>query len=139
MLKRSMIQLALMLMVIFLVVLIFKFIEPVKVAALVAGILFLLIGVGICYSEKKWGRGFRSPAFWTAMVFLLVFVLPIFGLRLLNWHSDFADLSVAGIKAQSLHELSSRCYTLLMATIVYEGLRPLVISRFMTQKATSKK
>lgn len=122
--KKPIYQLVGMMLAILLVILSFKFIPVVKVAALVAGTIFMIVTLGILYSEHRWGRANRSLAFWTAFLFLIIFVIPIFGLRILYWDQDFSELNFFGIPAQNLHQLSSRCYLLMVGMVLYEGIRP---------------
>lgn len=137
-LRKTLIQLAGMLSAILIVIVIFKVIEPLKLAALVAGSVFLLVSLGVLYSENRWGRGSRSLAFWTAVFFLVAFVIPIFGLRILYWNEDFQNLSVFGVQAQTLHHLSSRFYVLLLGMVVYEGVRPHLPGRVSERKGSVK-
>lgn len=134
--RRPIIQLTGMLLAIFFVILIFKIIEPVKLAALIAGFIFLFVSLGILYSENRWGRANRSLAFWTAFLFLVFFVIPIFGLRIMYWDQDFNDLSFFGIPATSLHHLSSRCYLLMVGMVIYEGLRPYLPGRKIEKRSS---
>lgn len=127
--KKTFSLLILMALVVGAVILIFKVIQPLKVAALIAASLFLFISIFTIYSEIRWGRGKKSLAFITAVAFLIFFVVPILGLRLIYWNTDFQEIWIGSFRAQLLHEMSSRCYLLLVGTVVYEGIRPYLPGR----------
>lgn len=123
-LKKCAIQMGAMIVVVLAVMVIFKVVTPLKVAALTASLCFLSITLGIIWSEIKWGRGTHSLALWTGVLFFAAFVLPILSLRWIYWDQDFKDITILGFEAQNLHQMSSRCYLLLMGMVIYEGLRP---------------
>lgn len=107
----------LMIVVIFLVPVLFRLIVDLRVAAVFAGILFLLISIlslrQAYLGKDPWLGG-------VSVIFLLVFVLPILGLRLLNWEENFRGLSFLGLPSDWLHENSKWVYTAVLMLSVRE-------------------
>lgn len=100
--------------VIIAVTMIFKSITDRQIAATVAGTLFIIIPVGLMFWEFKANKFNNKIWFAGALQFLILFALPIMGLRLLNWNVPFEYLSFLGIKGPALHEWSSRSYLVWM-------------------------
>ncbi|HPI39604.1 MAG TPA: hypothetical protein PLJ21_02295 [Pseudobdellovibrionaceae bacterium] len=97
--------------VMLLVPLLFSFIQHPRIAALFAGALFLLVGVltvrqGL-YTKNK-------ILIFFSFLFLGLFVLPIFILRILDWDANFQAMSFLGIPLSWLHEYSKWIYVLLL-------------------------
>ena len=105
------------------IILIFKFIEDRKTAALLAGSLFILICVGTFWWEGR-ERKFQAKFFWVGgLQFFILFAVPIFLLRLTHWDLPFGEIAVGPIRAADLHMLSNKSYMLWMLTTVFESYR----------------
>lgn len=117
---RPWIELALLLAHVGAVILLFRLIEDRRLAATLAGALFLEIGFVVVTLEWIWGRRFESIAFWTAVVFLLVSAIPIMGLRLAYWETPFAQTAVFGVTGPQLHAVSSWVYLSMIVGVFAE-------------------
>lgn len=95
------------------VILIFKLNEDRQVAALQAGLLFIIIPSGILLREMR-----KKEKSWLLIAgqaqFLLLFALPIMGLRLFNWGVPFSELTLLGLSGQKIHSLSNGGYILML-------------------------
>ena len=76
-----------------LVILFFKIIPEIKIAALCAGILFLSGPTWVLVFEIRARKIFRSFSFYGAIGFLLTSALPVFLLRIANWNEPFDGFS----------------------------------------------
>lgn len=112
------------------VVLIFRAIEDRKTAGLVAGSLFLEIGLVITFLEFKYGRALRSLAFWSALIFFLGSAIPVMALRLAFWETPFDQIEWMGVTGGQLHRLSNFTYMAIIFMVVVEGLRDRLANRF---------
>lgn len=87
-----------------------------QIAAVIAGLGFLLIPAVILYSEL---RGLKNKIHIATLGFFLVTASPILGLRLFYWGEDFNQLSFLGISTASLHQFSNYTYITMMASSLY--------------------
>lgn len=96
------------------VIAIFKLIPDRQNAAMIAGMLFVVLPVGMMVWEYR--RAGLEYFYWfvAVMQFWTLFALPIFGLRVLNWGVPFEHLSFLGISGSTLHQWSSKSYTVMM-------------------------
>lgn len=97
-----------MLIVIFIVPFLFRFIVDFRVAALFAGTLFLLISV-LTIRQGLLKKDLLLSAL--SIVFLILFVFPMIYLRLTHWEENFRALSFLGIPTTWLHENSKWIYS----------------------------
>lgn len=104
------------------VIFIFKLIPDRQVASVVAGTGFVVIPVSFLFFELK-----RIPLaiihISALVIFLVASALPIFLLRVLNWGVDFNQLSVAGIGAPELHNISNALYLLMLGSALFHWWR----------------
>lgn len=104
---------------IILVVLIFRVIEERKIAALVAGLLFLGVPLSLGVrelGEQRLTKRINKIWWFGSLQFFLLFALPIFLGRIFWWGSEFEKIAVFGIFLKDLHHWANRSYTLMMAT-----------------------
>lgn len=120
--KRAWIELIVLLVNIGVVLSLFHVLDR-KPAAVLAGFLFIAISAGIIWVENKKGRGQRSFAWWSAILFLAASAIPIFVLRIVFWNLPFEQVGYWGIRGPELHKISNYLYLLLVASVVIEGLR----------------
>lgn len=120
---RTWIELVLLGLHILAVVLIFRTIEDRRIAGVVAGSLFLEIGLVVMWLEWKWGRGLGSLAFWAAMIFFWGSAVPVMGLRLAFWETPFDEIQWLGVTGRQLHQMSNGTYMAILLMAVVEGLR----------------
>ena len=103
-----------------LVILLFRFISDRQMAALVAGLGFLLLPLfffGYELSKNK----MKSWLVVIGCLQFLIFALPIFLLRVLNWGIAFNDLFFLGIPASSLHHYSNVSYFALLGVMCFKS------------------
>ena len=106
---------------IFVVILLFKFISDRQIAALAAGLGFLLLPafiLGLQIVNNK-------PRSWIVIIgclqFLIFFAMPIFFLRVFNWGTAFNDLFFLGISASDLHRYSNASYFVLVGVMFFKS------------------
>lgn len=92
----------------------FKLIPEKQVAAVVAGLLFLVSSLGILYFEMKHADYKKRFTFWGTLAFVLACAIPILALRLLNWGVPFEELSVLGIPGPEIHKFSNYMFFLMV-------------------------
>lgn len=117
--NRFSVYLILQAVVIALVMVIFKVIADKKVAATVAGVLFVGLPLALMIYENK--RAAWSEKIWYlgTLQFWILFALPILGLRIFNWNMDFSELSVLGVPGPLLHQWSSKSYMVWMLITLF--------------------
>ena len=116
--NRFSIYLMLQAFVIAMVMIIFRVIVDKKVAATVAGTLFVLLPLAMLISEYAIAKLKHKIWYLGVLQFWLLFALPILGLRIFNWESEFQDLSFAGVPGPTLHQWSSKSYMVMMVITV---------------------
>lgn len=98
--------------------LLFKFSPDKQTAGALAGVVFIAIPILLLISELK-----RPQKHWYQLVTLGIFLvgsaLPIFLLRVLNWGTDFNELSLLGVTGPQLHKLSNGLYIAMIVTTAY--------------------
>jgi len=110
----------------------FKLIPEKKVAALLAGSLFLISPVTVLFFEYKAQVLFKKFSSYGALIFFAFSAVPIFYLRLANWSEDFGSLSMFGLSGNQLHELSNKIFMLMLVCFVVDAFR----IELKNQKAT---
>ena len=119
--KRFLVYLLVQALVIVTVVILFKINSDVKVAAAGAGMLFVLMPVILLSIEIRIA-GFSKKSWFVGMLqFWVLFAVPILALRVLNWDSDFKDLSFLGVSGPALHYWSNKSYLLMMSVTTLEA------------------
>ena len=103
---------------IFIVTALFKVIPEKQVAAVIAGIGFLLWPTMFLVNEFKKSTLNRVHA-GLLLLFLVCSALPVFFLRVLNWGVDFNTLSFLGISGPVIHKFSNYFYLMMMASALY--------------------
>jgi hypothetical protein len=106
-----------------LVPLIFKWIEPKKIAALFAGGLFVVLGVTVIYGCFKYKSLRFSVVMLLGAVHLFGLSLPMLGMRLYHFDLDFEKISIFGMKATDYHHYSVWVFFALMIATFFEWLR----------------
>lgn len=103
------------------IIAIFKYIPDRKMAALLAGSLFILICLGT-FRNEYWRMKFHAKFFWWGgLQFFLLFALPIFLLRLTHWDQPFIEIAVGPVRAADLHQYSNISYVLWMVATGVQG------------------
>lgn len=104
------------LLLVFVVMGVFRAIADRQIAATIAGLLFVAspcLWLSLLWREvslKHWWFYLGFLQFW------LLFALPIFLLRVLNWGTEFENLSILGFSGPFLHQWSSKSYMFMVLT-----------------------
>jgi hypothetical protein len=110
-------QIIILVLWILVVTALFKFISDRHMAAVIAGLGFIIIPFSFLISELKNKKNVFH--IFTLTFFLLMSAVPIFGIRVVYWGVEFKSLNFLGIEAQFLHKISSYFYVLIMISTVY--------------------
>ncbi len=102
------------------VVLLFKVIPDTKIASVCAGALFVFVPLVLMIIEWKLAGFTKKLWFVCVLQFWILFALPIFGLRIFNWDTSFADLSLFGVTGPQFHYWSNKSFMVMMAASVME-------------------
>lgn len=94
-----------------------------KMAATQAGVLFVGVPLMMVLREVLKMKSKEKIWFLGHLQFLMLFAIPILGLRLLNWNADFSSLSVLGVSGQGLHRWSNLSFMLMMASNLWTWYR----------------
>lgn len=128
--RKSFLQyFAVQVVVIFLVMAIFKWIENRQIAATLAGFLFVITPVVLMVKEYRRDELTEKTWYYGVLQFWVLFALPILSIRLMNWGVPFDQLSFLGIPGTVLHSWSSKSYTVMMLITLWTA--------FITKKAGS--
>lgn len=96
------------------VTLLFKFVPSKQIAGAIAGFGFVLWPTLFFIFELR--QSLKDKIYMTILaIFLLANALPIFLLRILNWGTDFSELSLLGIPAARFHGVSNVMYLIMMS------------------------
>ena len=92
-------------------------------AGLLAGTVFLIVGLFPLWALRRNPQRWGWISFWSAVIFLIGSVLPILGLRLVFWGQDFNTIEIGAFKAAQLHAWSQSFYVGLLIATVLDGIR----------------
>lgn len=137
--RIRMVEVGILFITIPIVIFLFKFIEERKVAATLAGFLFLVVGLTLVSLEWRRQRGAQSTLFWTAWFFLFASVFPILGLRLANWDRPFDETVLFGVTGPSFHRYSNAIYIMMVVAWGIEALRDFLSRQHLKVKAQPQK
>lgn len=98
----------------------FKMIEDRGLASIVAGSMFVALGVTILTLGLK-DRAFRKTfTFWLGLIHLFVISLPMMGTRIATFGADFQSIKILGlVPGPDFHRMSEMFYiVLVIGTVV---------------------
>jgi hypothetical protein len=105
------------------VVLIFKLVEDRRTAGVMAGSLFVTLGLWIFFEGLR-DRGFRrSLTFYAGAVHLFVGSLPVLLTRLLFSGEHFINLKILGFSGPTFHRVSTVIYLGLILFTIFDFVR----------------
>jgi len=107
------------------VIALFKFIEPKKLAALNAAVLFVSTGLVILYLVRKIADYFSYATYWMINVQLFVFTIPMFLARAFFWEKDFAVIKIFFFTGPEFHKIAEKAYLFLLIATVVDVVRVL--------------
>jgi membrane-bound ClpP family serine protease len=102
---------------------VFKFIQPKQVAALYAGVFFILLGFILMYMENKRQRLVGVTGL-LAVIFTFFFAIPIFYMRVSHWSEPFDSLNVLGVPLKLMHSVSSILYVVIFLVELVRLIKP---------------
>ncbi len=95
------------------VIVLFKFIEPKKLASLFAASLFISCSFLVFWGEIK-NKTFKSFSFLTAVGFLALFAAPMMISRVLHYDVDFSQIDFGPMTAPEFHKYSNYAFMILI-------------------------
>ena len=102
---------------------IFKSIESRLIAGMVAGGVFVAIGVFIVMIGVQNRLFRRTPTFWAACLHLFGSALPLLITRAINFSRGFDDVLVLGLPGPVFHQLSTGIFLVLMVATAFDLIR----------------
>ena len=121
-------QLIVLIIWVFVVGALFMLMPDKRVAGALAGVGFLVIPIILIKSELKKAQTSKLQIA-TAAIFLVCSALPIFLLRVLNWETDFQQLSLFGLSADFLHKSSNVLYFFMVAAVAWNLIQEIKSTR----------
>lgn len=102
----------------------FKLIPDRGLASIVAGSMFVALGVTILALGLR-DREFRKKfTFWLGLIHLFVISLPMMGTRIATFGADFQSVMILGIiPGPTFHRLSEMFYIVLVVGTVFDRIR----------------
>lgn len=102
----------------------FKMIADRGVASIIAGSMFVALGVTIVALGLR-DRGFRKTfTFWLGLIHLFVISLPMMGTRIATMGADFHSVLILGvIPGPTFHRMSEMFYVVLVIGTVIDRVR----------------
>ena len=104
------------------VIIIFKNISPRNVAAIIAGSVFVALGMYIL--KKSWPYK-KSITVYVISLHLFGFALPMLFTRLLYWNKKFEEIAIFGLKGPAFHRLSEALFSILIVGTLIDLTRTL--------------
>lgn len=120
--NRYLVYLGYFLLTIPLVILIFKAIEPKKLASLFAATLFISCSLLVFWGEYK-NKSKKSLTLWTAIGFLVLFSAPMLIQRVLHYDLDFSEINFGPISGPDFHKYSNYGFMLLVVFSLVDYIR----------------
>lgn len=114
--------LVLELIVIAIVTTIFRLIADRAVAGVIAGTVFVLLGLFIVRGGWR-DRAKRTASYWMGCVHLFGSALPLMITRLLNWSTGFEHVNVLGLPGPVFHRVSTTIYMIMLIATVWDLVR----------------
>lgn len=107
-----------------LVILCFRLIPDRKIAATVAGVLFVSGPLLMAWMHLKLPWLGRADWLWWAALaqFFLVFAVPILGVRLLFWETPFEEIRIFGQPGPLWHRLANTSYLVMAIGVLASDL-----------------
>lgn len=121
--KRFIWLLAAELLIVAVVPIIFMKIHDRFSAGMVAGTIFIAVGVSIVVLGIKDIAFRKSLSFFAGLLHLFVSALPLFITRVINYSKGFDDVQVLGLPGPVFHRLSTTIFSILILTTVIDLAR----------------
>ncbi len=112
----------------------FKFIEPKKLAAVIAATTFVVAGIIILRITRRWPDAYASFVYWAIHIHIFVFSIPMLVARIAFWEKDFADIKFLFLSGPEFHKFSEKGYLILMIGTAVDILVHSVKQKRLNQK-----
>ncbi|MES2768844.1 MAG: hypothetical protein V4596_06820 [Bdellovibrionota bacterium] len=123
-----------------LVITYFKFIEPKKLAAVIAASTFVITGFIILRVTRKWPDAYASFVYWAVHIHIFVFSIPMLVARIAFWEKDFSEIKFLYFTGPQFHSFSEKGYLILMiGTLVDILVHAVKLKRLNQKKETTEK
>lgn len=113
------------------VILLFKLIEPKKLASIFATILFITCSILPLWGELK-NKTKNSFVLFASSGFLVLFSLPMIIVRLLNYDTDFSELNIGPLTGPEFHKYSNYGFIILLCSTIIDFIQ----TKRLLQKST---
>lgn len=117
--NRYLVYLVYFLLTIPTVLLLFKLIEPRKLASVFAASLFITCSLLPIWGETK-NKTKSTFVFWAAVGFLVLFSAPMTLVRLINYDIDFSSISFGSISGPEFHKYSNYGFIILLTSTIID-------------------
>ncbi|OYZ21473.1 MAG: hypothetical protein B7Y39_09075 [Bdellovibrio sp. 28-41-41] len=117
--NRYLIYLIYFLLTIPAVIILFKFIEPRKLASLFAATIFISCSLLPIWGELK-NKTKSSFVFWSAIGFLVLFSAPMIIVRVINYDVDFSSISFGPLSGPEFHKYSNYGFIILFCSTIVD-------------------
>ncbi|MES2855157.1 MAG: hypothetical protein V4692_04810 [Bdellovibrionota bacterium] len=105
------------------VLLAFRVIEEKLIAGMIGGVLFVSLGMYVCWHCRKSDWLKSSPTFFAGLAHLFLTSLPMIVARLLNPGVDFKEVKILGLPGPMFHGFSSTVFLILVAATAIDLFR----------------
>ncbi len=123
-----------------LVIAYFKFIEPKKLAAVIAASTFVITGFIILRVTRKWPDAYASFVYWAVHIHIFVFSIPMLVARIAFWEKDFSDIRFLYFSGPQFHNFAEKGYLILMlGTLVDIVVHTIKRKRLLQKKNITEK
>jgi hypothetical protein len=120
-----------------LVTAIFRVITPKSSAAMVAGSVFVFLGLAILVLGLRVPQFRSSLTFKVGLIHLFLTSLPMLILRAIHIQEDFKDVRILGLPGPAFHHLSEIIYLVLLLVTAFEKWRAMRNSRLAAEERES--
>lgn len=100
----------------------FQFIEPKKIAALVAGALFVGFGFAMIHLTRKWEEYRTYLSYWCIRIHVFIFAIPMFLGRVIFWEKDLSEIVYFSIPGPKFHDISKIFYSIMLVCTLIDLL-----------------
>ncbi len=101
------------------VIVLFKFIEPRKLASLFAATIFISCSLLPIWGELK-NKTKSSFVFWSAIGFLVLFSAPMIIVRVINYDADFSSINFGPLTGPEFHKYSNYGFIILLCSTIVD-------------------
>lgn len=101
----------------------FKLIELRWQAGIVAGSIFVLVGIWMVFKTLKWPQKTKMLSFYTVRVHTWLFALPMLITRLRYIGHDFNEFNFFGVPAAQYHRAAEAVFLMMLVSTIIDWIR----------------